>query len=83
MGTAYPCCRLAIETSFFLCLFYTAFYIPPCLSVIVFFILAFPMHECLGNTNAYSTFPIAMLNGTCCCCSVKMAIRSVSLVLDK
>ena len=46
-----------------------------------YFILAIPMHMCLRKHSCMSsTFPIAILNGTCSLDSVKTVIRSGSRV---
>ena len=47
-----------------------------------YFILAVPMHECLGKHSCISfTFPIAMLNGTCFFQTVQLQVCNVYLEL--
>ena len=52
--------------------------------MVYYYIFAVPMRNCVGKRSCMSsTFPIAIVNGTCSLRSAKTSIRSVCRVLFK
>ena len=43
----------------------------------VFLIIVFPMRECLGEHSCMSSFPIAILNGTCFLSTGQLQVHTV------